>query len=124
MMVEAMSLGKAPLAEERLFEQRREDEDRSAAEQVVPEVAYFRGVKQNQNERLRTKRGDENRRAAHEAEEKSDQKYPENAAVKNRAEDINRLDQVLDQIGEEGEGNGDPAPDRGQQFRDEEIMVI
>ena len=61
-------------------------------------------------------RGDEDGGAADEAQEKRDQENPEDAAVENRAEDVDRLDQVLEQVGEEGEGDGDRAPGRGEHF--------
>ena len=48
----------------------------------------------------------------------------ENRAVENRAENVHRLDQVLDQIGEEGEGDGHNPPARGKQLRHSQVMLV
>ena len=43
-------------------------------------------------------------------------KRPRIGAVKNRAEDVDRFDQVLDQVGKEREGDRDHAPARGEKL--------
>src|SRR5207244_4977523 len=102
---------------------RRQTEDQHATEQVVPEVTNPGRVKQNQDERLRDQRRDKHRRAANKAKKERDEKHAENTAVENRADNVDRLDKVLDQVGQERERNGDTAPRSGEQFRDEKIMI-
>src|SRR4030095_8786395 len=67
---------------------------------------------------------DKHCRAANEAKKERDEKNAENTAVENRAENVDRLDKVLDQVGQERERNGDTAPRSGEQFRDEKIMIV
>ena len=100
------------MPEERLLKQGGKGEDRDATEHVVPEVADIRGVKENQDERLRSERGDEDGRAANKAEKKCDQKDSENTAIKDRTENVDRLDQVLEEVGEKRERDGDSCPRR------------
>ena len=56
--------------------------------------------------------GNEDGGAAHEADEKRGEEQPEDGAVEDRAEDVHRFDQVLDQVGEERERDRDRAPAR------------
>ena len=55
-------------------------------------------------------RREEHRAAAHPPEEERHQEDPEHDAVEDRAEDIDRLDEVLGEAGEEREGDGDDSP--------------
>ena len=57
-------------------------------------------------------RREEHRGAAHAAQEERHQEEAQHHAVEDRADDVDRLDQVLRQSGEEGEADRDDAPQR------------
>ena len=97
------------------MQDRGEDKDARAADEIVPKVTDIECEEENEHERLRDDGGKENRRAAHVAQEKRDQEKSENAAVKNGAENVAGFDQVFDQAGERRDGDRDQSPDRRQE---------
>src|SRR5918996_6106810 len=110
MMGEDIRLGVSSLREHRSLQERREEADRGAADQIIPQVPDIRGLEEHEHQRLREERGGEDGRAAYEAQEKRDQEQAQDGAVKNRAKDIDRFDQILDQVGKKGERDRDYAP--------------
>ena len=111
-------------AKNRALKNGSEQEDGGAADEIVPEIADVQREERDEHERLRQKRSEENRRASHIAQEKRGEKKPEDAAVKNRAENVASLDQVLDQVGEGSDSNRDQTPGCGQQLRRDNVMMI
>ena len=81
-----------------------------AADEVVPEIADAERKIEHEHQRLRRQRRPEHRRAAHAAEKKRHQEQPEHHAIKNRADDVDRLNQVLRQVRKQREARARPAP--------------
>src|SRR5918996_3712221 len=96
MMGEDIRLGVSSLREHRLLQEYREETDRGAADQIIPQVPDVRSLEKHEHQRLREERSGEDGRAAHEAQEKRGQEQAQDGAVKNRAQDIHSFDQVLD----------------------------
>ena len=93
-----------------------EQEDGGAADEIVPEIADVQREERDEDKRLREKRSEENRRASHIAQEKRGEKKSKNAPIKNRAENVAGLDQVLDQVGEGRDSDRDQTPGRRQKL--------
>src|SRR2546423_5861307 len=62
--------------------------------------------------------------AANVAEKKGDEKQAKNAAVKNRRENIARLDEIFDQAAKRRDGDRDDAPAEGQPARRDDVMMV
>ena len=90
-----------------------------AADEVVPEIADARAPKTDGAGYEGACAADgrpEHRRAADALEKERHQKEAEHDAVEDRAEDVDGLDQVLREAGEERERDRDAAPERREPF--------
>ena len=72
---------------------------------------------EHEDQDLGRERRPEDGRAADALEEEGHEEQAEHHAVKDRADDVDRLDQVLGQVGEEGEGDGDQPPEDREALR-------
>src|SRR5213596_2055898 len=90
---------------------------RGAADEVVPEVADVEREVHRDHEGLRGHGREEHRAAAHAAEEERHQEEAEQDAVEDRAEDVDGLDEVLREPGEERERHREDAPQRREASR-------
>src|SRR5206468_12391810 len=100
-------------AEDRLQEQTEGDAGR-AADEVVPEIADVEGTVHHDHQGLSGHGRKEDRTAAHAPEEKRHQKDPQHDTVEDRSQDIDRLDEVLGEAGEERERYGEETPQGGE----------
>jgi len=73
---------------------------------------------------LREDGAEEDGGAADVAKKKGDEEQPENAAVKNRRENVSGLDQIFDQAAKRCDGDRNDAPAEGQPARRDDIVVI
>src|SRR5262245_9260182 len=101
-----------------------ECQDLGAPDEVVPEVADVGGEIKRDHGRLGGEGRQEDRRPAHPLHEKSGQEDPQDGAVEQRAQDVDRLDQVLHEIGGKGEADGDNSKERRKDPGVDQVMAL
>src|SRR5688572_249878 len=110
--------------EQGALQEGRDKHDEAAADDVIPEISDVGGEEEDEHERLRDHGGEEYGGAAHVAQEERDEEKAENAAVKDRAENVAGLDQVFDQAGERRDRDRDQAPGEGQPPRRNDVVMV
>src|SRR5712691_381712 len=111
------ALGGAGTRRQDRLQRHAQGDARGAADEVVPEVADVERGGHHDHEGLRGHGPEEHRAAAHATEEERHQEEAEQDAVEDRAEDVDGLDEVLREPGEERERHREDAPERGEASR-------
>lgn len=89
------------------LQNRAEQHAGGAPDKVVPEIADVKPKVEDDDQRLRRQRSPKDSGAADASQEKPNHKQAQHHRVKNGADDIDGLNQVLRQRGREGETDGD-----------------
>ena len=101
-----------------------------AADEIIPEIGNIERretVAQKikcEDQRLRPDRRPKHGRAADLFQKKCHEENSQHHAVKNRANDVDGLDQIFREAGEQREGDGDKSPERGEPFRGADIARL
>ena len=90
---------------------------RRAADEIVPEIADVQARRRARRPGPGPRAPPRRRRSADPPQEERHQEHAEHHAVEDRADDVDRLDQVLRQVGEQGEADRDQAPEHGEPLR-------
>src|SRR5216683_1554004 len=102
----------------------RNGNERRATDHVVPKETDPRIEKYQDHHRLREDRCPEDGRSIDFLEKESDQKHPEHRAIEDRAENVHRLNQVVEQRSECGKEHADDAPENREELGGEQVVVI
>src|SRR5690606_35695917 len=102
-----------------------DENGQDTAHQVKPEVANFEGRKiEPEHQDFGTNSSDECGGTADIFEKKGDEEQSENGPVEQRADDVDRLDEVFEQGEGHGKSNGDEAPAERKNPGGPDVMTI
>jgi len=95
-----------------------------AADNVVPEKADAGPQEEKQDQRLGKQGSEKTPRFLHPPQEEPHRENTQYRAVKERAENIDRLDKVVEQRSEGGEEQGQDAPACGEPARGTDVVRV
>src|SRR5208283_5938033 len=79
---------------------------------------------EREDEALGRQRRPKDRRPPDPLEEEGDEEEPQDDAVEDASEDVDRLDQVLGQVGEKGEAYRDQPPECREALRGDDVVRV
>ena len=79
---------------------------------------------EHEHQQLRRERRPEHGRAADPPQEERHEEQAEHHAVEDRGDDVDRLDQVLGQVGEQREADRDQPPEHGEPLRGGDVVRV